>query len=186
MLAIDTDLYVIMDEFFSGEKHTYQQLFHFNNRGEVSCSGSTVRYCGSRTDGELMVLSEGCGLTLTDGWISRNYNQMETGKQLLAEKEAEGFSSIITVISGGEREKYKAPELSLLPVFGENPAVPLDSSDAEALSIGWKGKKFVAIFAHRDIGDACDLLGAGGVKGLGTVIVFDTEKEKVGGTVLRW
>ncbi len=186
VLAIDTDLYVIVDEFFSGEKHAYQQLFHFNNRGEVSCSGSTVRYCGSRADGELTVLTEGCGLKLTHGWLSRNYNQMETGKQLLAEKEAEGFSSIITVVSGGEKGKYKAPELSLLPVSGENPAAPLDPSDAEALSISWKGKKYVAVFAHRDIGDACDLLVTGGVKGLGTVLVFDTEKEKVGGTVLRW
>jgi len=186
VVAIDTDLYLIADEFFSGEKHTYQQLFHFNNQGKVSRSGRTVRYTGSRTDGELTVLTEGCEMKLSDGWISRNYNQMETGRQLLTGKEADGFSSIITVVSGGEKSKYKSPELSLLPVFGADPSVPLDPSDAEAVSISWKGKNYVVILAHRDIGDSCDLLTAGGVKGLGTVIVFDTEKQKVGGTVLHW
>lgn len=186
VVAIDTDLYLIADEFFSGEKHTYQQLFHFNNHGKVSRSGRTVRYSGGRTDGELTVLTEGCDMKLSDGWISRNYNQMETGRQLLTGKEADGFSSIITVVSGGEKSKYKSPELSLLPVFGADPSVPLDPSDAEAVSISWKGKNYVVILAHRDIGDSCDLLTAGGVKGLGTVIAFDTEKQKVGGTVLHW
>lgn len=186
VLAIDTDLYLIADEFFSREKHTYQQLFHFNNQGKVSRSGCTVRYCGSRTDGELTVLTQGCEMKLSDGRISRNYNQMETGRQLLTGKEADGFSSIITVVSGGEKKNYKSPELSLLPVFGADPSVPLDPSDAEAVSIGWKGKNYVVILAHRDIGDSTDLLTAGGVKGLGTVMVFDTEKQKVGGTVLHW
>ena len=186
VLAIDTDLYLIADEFFSREKHTYQQLYHFNNQGKVTRSGCTVRYSGIGTDGELTVLTQGCGMKLSDGRISRNYNQMETGKQLLAGKEADGFSSIITVVSGGEKKNYKSPELSLLPVFGADPSVPLDPSDAEAVSIGWKGKNYVVILAHRDIGDSTDLLSAGGVKGLGTVIVFDTEKLKVGGTVLHW
>jgi hypothetical protein len=186
VLAIDTDLYLIADEFFSREKHTYQQLFHFNNQGKVSRSGCTVRYCGSRTDGELTVLTQGCEMKLSDGRISRNYNQMETGRQLLTGKEADGFSSIITIVSGGEKKNYKSPELSLLPVFGADPSVPLDPSVAEAVSIGWKGKNYVVILAHRDIGDSTDLLTAGGVKGLGTVMVFDTEKQKVGGTVLHW
>ena len=186
VLAIDTDLYLIADEFFSSEKHTCQQLYHFNNVGKVSRSGSTVRYSGIKADGEVTVLTEGCEMKLSEGRISRNYNQMETGKQLLAGRETEGFSSIITIVSGGQKRKYKAPELSLLPVFGGDPTLPLSPSEAEAVSIGWKGKKYVVILAHRDIGDSCDLLTAGGVKGLGTVIVFDTEKQKVGGTVLHW
>ncbi len=111
---------------------------------------------------------------------------LEEGAVVLAGGEADGFSSVISVVSGGKKKEYKSPELSLLPVFGADPAVPLDPSDAEAVSIGWKGKNYVVILAHRDIGDSCDLLTAGGVKGLGTVIVFDTEKQKVGGTVLHW
>lgn len=186
ILAIGTELYIIADEFFSGESHKYQQLFHFNNRGDASRLNNRIWYSGEKADAELAVLTNGCELKLEGGRLSRNYNQMEIGKQLWVEKEGLGFSSIITVISGGEKGKYKAPVLSLLPVFGADPEVPLDSSEAEAVSIEWKGRKYMVILAHCDIGGDSDLLTAGEVRGLGTVIVFDTEKQKTGGTVLHW
>lgn len=185
VVAIDTSLYVIMDEFFTNETHTFQQMYHFNNQGEVSLKGQTARYFGAKAEAEVTVVTD-CAIDLSDSRLSRNYNQMETGKQLLAGIKKQGFASILTVISGGPRGEYQAPAIESLPVSASAAGTPVEAANAEALSIKWKGKNYVIIIAHRDIADSCDLLSAGGVKGLGSVIAFDTDKEKVGGTVLHW
>lgn len=186
IIGIGTGLYVVLDEFYSREKHKYQQMFHFNNQGEVHLSGTKVCYHGNRAEAEVSVVTSGCALELTDSRLSRNYNQMEKGKQLLTELEGQGFASIITVISGGKKGEYEAPAIEYLPVARSAAGNIADPADAEAVSVKWKGRSYVVIVAHKDIADSCDLLTAGGVKGLGRVIAFDTDREKVGGTVLCW
>ncbi len=185
-VAIGTELYVIIDEFYTTEKHKFQQLFHFNNRGNVTLEGQTVHYKGEKAEAELTIVTGNCTMNLTHGMISRNYNQIETGKMLNAEVEKEGFCSIITIISGGASGSFEGTKARLIPVSGSADGTPLASHDAEAVEILWKGKKYIVIIAHKDIADSCDLLSAGGVKGLGSVIVFDAEKYKVGGAVLHW
>lgn len=36
VVYIKPDLYVLADEMYTGDRHTYQQYFHFNNHGTVT------------------------------------------------------------------------------------------------------------------------------------------------------
>lgn len=185
IIGIGTDLYVVADQFYTTERHQYQQMFHFNTRGTVTLDGNTACYTGERAQADISVVSGSCVLELSKSRLSRNYNQIELGQQLLVSREKEGFCSVITVISGSKKEEANKAVTEYLPVSAVG-NVPLGEADAEAIRITWKGSEYVVIISHKDIGSSCDLLSAGGVKGLGSVIVFDTEQQKIGGTVLHW
>ena len=48
VVCIKPDLYVLADEMYTGDRHTYQQYFHFNNHGTVTqnAPGERSSHCG--------------------------------------------------------------------------------------------------------------------------------------------
>ena len=56
VLALGTDLYVVADEFFAGEEHTFQQNYHFHPDGILTaCEGENrVHYTGRNVESDFL------------------------------------------------------------------------------------------------------------------------------------
>lgn len=186
VIGLENRLFVIADEFYTTEEHTFTQLFHFNNQGKVSVSGNQATYTGHKADLDMVFLGEDVQLELKKSMLSRNYNQLEENQMAAASCERSGFCSMITVLSGCESGEKDRITVEKLPVTVPAKGLKLDSEEAEAVMISNHNKKYLVMIAHKDIADSCDMIEAGGCKGLGSVIVFDTETQRVGGTVLNW
>lgn len=186
VIGLEDRLFVIADEFYSTETHNYMQLFHFNNQGKVSAGGNKVTYMGKKAELDMVFLGENMQLDLRKSMLSRNYNQIEDNQMVVSECQTSGFCSMITVICGYESGEKNRVWAEQIPVIVPAKGLKLDSTEAEAVTIGIHGRQYVVIITHKDIADNCDMLEAGGCKGLGSVIVFDKETQTVGGSVLKW
>ncbi|MDO5416251.1 MAG: heparinase II/III family protein, partial [Lachnospiraceae bacterium] len=207
VLALGTDLYVVADEFFTAGEHEFQQNFHFNPDGKVKLknagddlgcgeNGSPIpsaHYSGQTVDADFIFVespAKTCDsslqVQLKDSRLSRNYNQMENNQSLTISRKKSGFCCLLTVIAGGKKDSYQAPEVTPLEVTCSAGASVRTEEEAHGLRIAFNGKTYVVIISHTDIGHNSDLLAAGGYLGLGTVIVFEEGDAKTGGTVMCW
>ena len=98
----------------------------------------------------------------------------------------DGFGCLLTVIAGGKKGEYKTPKAELAEVSSPARGRILTEEEAHGLRITWKGKTYLVLMGHKDIGGANEMLGSDGYMGLGSVIVFEEDQEKTGGTVLYW
>ena len=189
VLALGTDLYVVADEFFAGEEHTFQQNYHFHPDGILTaCEGENrVHYTGRNVESDFLFFGNSREETnVYHSRMSRNYNQMEENMSIQASCKKDGFGCLLTVIAGGKKGEYKTPKAELAEVSSPARGRILTEEEAHGLRITWKGKTYLVLMGHKDIGGANEMLGSDGYMGLGSVIVFEEDQEKTGGTVLYW
>lgn len=83
VVYIKPDLYILVDEMYTGDCHTYQQYFHFNNHGAVTLTAPgekkfpCVAYRGKMAEADFYFVSAQVKAELKRGHIARHYNVEE-------------------------------------------------------------------------------------------------------------
>lgn len=186
IIHIKPDIYIFVDECYSGEKHIYNQFFHFNSVGDVSVSDQKVTYTGIKACADIYFLSSLNSLHKKPSRLSRNYNLVEENVCIETEFSGSGLQSAITVIHGGPKGELGNFSVELLPVKSALKHNLYPSSKAEALKIRNGSKTYVVIICHEEVNSPTDLVEVDGCLGYGSVIVFDKDRECIVGDVLCW
>lgn len=179
IIYIKPDIFVIADEFHTATAHSYEQYFHFNNEGAVEQTQNGAKYVGKAVNAELICLGENTKISISDSPLSREYNTLESGKCLKAQKEADGFASMISVLSVNGTAKAE-----LIPVTAVKANKIVPPEKAEAVRITKDGEETVVLICHQEVISEVDLLSAADYKGYGKIIVFN--KQHPSGLVLAW
>lgn len=183
IIHIKPDIYVLVDECYTGGSHTYQQYFHFNENGSVEIGESSLTYQGEQAEADFYFLSKNSTLCKKNSRISRNYNQAQENTCVEVSTEKEGFTSFLTVIHAGQKGKEKA-EVSSLPVYSALKQTAYPSSMAEAVKITVGERSYVVIVCHQEVNSPTDLVLADDCYGFGNVIVFNKKEDTLVGEVL--
>lgn len=186
ILYIKPDIYVIVDEFYTNGKHTYNQYFHFNNEGIVTVEDK-VTYKSNKNHVEMIFVGNEIKKEIIDSKISRHYNLMENNRAVKTSVEGEGFKSIITVISTSPAEDYKKLEVEKIPVRSTFKNIIFEDKLIEAVTIKKEDKKYTVVIAHQEYASPTDTFEADGCIGFGNVVVFDRAAgENRIGKVMMW
>lgn len=194
------DLYIIMDEMYTGDAHTYQQYWNFSERGHVALEKApsegaegadsaeipSALYTGEKAGARIFFLTPGIKILEYQGRIARHYNRYESRQGLKVETEGHGFTSLLTVIQGGKTGALPECKVSRLPVKSALKGSIYPASMAEALKIEACGKEYVVIICHQEVNSPTDLEEADGCMGYGNVIVFEKGEDDKVGTVLHY
>ncbi len=181
------DLYVIADEMYTGDPHTYQQYWNFSERGHVEFrQGASALYTGEQAGARFFFLTPDIQITEYQGKIARHYNRYELRQGLKVEKEGKGFTSFLTVIQGGAAGALPECRVTKIPVSSALKGIQYPSSMAEGVKIQTGGKEYVVIICHQEVNSPTDLEEADGCMGFGNVIVFDKAEDDKVGTVLHY
>ncbi|MCX4269493.1 MAG: alginate lyase family protein [Lachnospiraceae bacterium] len=188
VIYIKPDVYLLVDELYSGGEHSYCQYFHFNNEGEVELFAEEQKavYRGKKAKADLYFITPGVEMEKKRTRVSRNYNQAEDQTTITVQKKQKGFTSLITVIFGQGAEGEETCKVEKIRVRSEFKDVIHPDSWAEAVKISVHGKEYVVIVCHQEVNTPTDQTEADGCLGFGQVLVFDKELEKQVGTVLLW
>lgn len=180
------DIYIVMDECYSGGAHSYESYYHFNNEGTVTLEGKTVRYLGMGAEAVFHFLSGGVTLEKKRTHLSRRYNHEEENETVIAAWKGEGFASCVTVIYAGAKEGLKPMTCEKIPVKSALKQTVYPDSMAEAVKLTLADTEYVIIFCHQEVNSPTDLVEADGCLGFGNVIVFDKKEETEVGHTLHW
>lgn len=180
------DIYIVMDECYSGGGHSYESYYHFNNKGSVILEGKTVRYLGAEAKAVFHFLSDGVNLEKKKTHLARRYNHEEENETVTAAWRGAGFASCVTVIYAGAKEKLKPLTCEKIPVKSALKQTVYPDHMAEAVKITLADRTYVVIFCHQEVNSPTDLVEADGCLGFGNVIVFDKEEETEVGHTLHW
>lgn len=189
VVYIKPDLYVLADEMYTGDRHTYQQYFHFNNHGAVTLTAPgekkfpCVAYRGKMAEADFYFVSAQVKAELKRGHIARHYNVEEENTVCKVTKPGDGFTSLITVI---DAHPGRPLSIEKLPVRSALKQTDYPETMAEALKITTGEKEYVVILCHQEVNSPTDLVEADGCMGYGNVIVFDKAEDVLVGDVLNW
>lgn len=186
MIHIKPDVYIIVDEMYTGDKHNYNQYFHFNNKGCVTQKEHKISYTGKKARADMYLLTDEIQIELIKGRISRHYNKREENVNVKTSIKGNGFTSAITVIHGGRKENLDAIHIEKVPVKSVLKEITYPSYMAEGLTIQIRNKTYVVVVCHQEVNSPTDLVEVDGCMGYGNVIVFDKEEENLVGEVLNW
>lgn len=176
IIAIGTKIYVIVDEFYGNGKHTYEQIFNFNPKGNAKIINKRIEYTGKEAKATLYPIGSDCEITLKEEIVSNCYNQLENGIQACIMKKNEGSTSIITVIVGQEIENFKEYQIKKEQVISPVSNRILEDREAEAISIKSDTESYVVVINHNDIGSDCEYIGALDSYGIGQVMICDKQR----------
>lgn len=183
IIYIKPDIYVIVDEFYAGSKHKYNQYFHFNNTGKLSKeSNNEVNHISEKNYTDLCFLANNIDLNIKETRYSKHYNEYEMKETLVTEVSADGFASIITVISTNSKENYEKAKVQKLKVKSNFKEIIFEDKLIEAINIEKGQKKYTVVVAHQDYASPTDSFNADGCIGFGQVVVFNRSKneERIG------
>lgn len=197
ILWIKPDLYVVMDEMYSGDSHSYEQYWNFSERGQADlsgshstamsgCMGQTADFTGEKARARFFFLTPESAAELLPGKIARHYNQQKARKKIRVRIKGHGFTSLLTVIQTGKAGKMPECRAERLPVKSALKGIEYPFSMAEGLKLTVEKKQYVVIFCHQEVNSPTDLVEADGCLGYGNVIVFDKNETDKAGTVLCW
>lgn len=187
IIYIKPDILVVADEFYASGTHTYQQYFHFNNKGRISGGREYFTYESERNFVELLTVGKGISAQLMPSRISRHYNQTEDGFVLKTGWKASGFSGVFTVISLNPAEEHIPVSVEKLPVKSNFKGILFDERQIEAIAITKGDRDYTVVIAHEEYASPTDTFLTGGCTGYGNAVVFDRAAgETQIGTVLLW
>lgn len=186
IIYIKPDIYILVDEMYTGGDHVYQQYFHFNNLGEVQKVPDKVSYKGEKAEANFYFLTPKIQIEQTVSRLSRNYNQAEENPCIKTELVGKGFTSMITVIHGGKVGQLPSIKLEKLPVKSALKEIYYPEYMAEAIKIEVEQQTYIVVVCHQEVNTPTDLVEVDGCMGYGNVIVFDKNEEHLVGNVLCW
>jgi hypothetical protein len=183
IISIAQEIYVLVDECYAGSTHTYEQYFHFNPQGRVKKqTEGCFCYEGAGTKARFTFVTAPEEVEQGRSRLARYYNFSEENDVLIAHVQAEGFASLITVIS----KEALDVTVEKLPVISALKRITYEERQAQALRItaGSSGKTYVVSICHEEVNSPTDLIEADGCLGYGNVIVFEPQRETLVGHVL--
>lgn len=186
IIYIKPDIYILVDECYTGGQHSYNQYFHFNNQGKVDVDGQVVLYTGEKAKADIYFLSELDSIKKRPSRVSRHYNLAEENTCIETEFSGKGFKSSIVVIHGGKKECMDKVTIEKLPVKSALKGSYYEPSKAEGIKIRIRDKTYIVIICHEEVNSPTDLVEVDGCMGYGSVIVFDKDSECLVGQVLCW
>lgn len=186
IVYIRPNIYVIADECYAKDAHSYEAYFHFNEEGQVSLDGKKAVYTGKKAQAEFYFLGEAVKAEKTATHISRKYNHESENETIRLQWEKTGFASNITVVVTGKKDKMPQFTCEKIPVKSCLKQTEYPDSMAEAVKINIDGKNYVVIICHQEVNSPTDLVEADDCLGFGNVIVFDKEEETHVGHTLTW
>ena len=203
VVYIRPDIYIIVDELYSGGDHSYDQYWNFSERGNVELSGlepeevredeelqgtaeAMALFAGKNAAARFWFMTPGIQAEPYQGKIARDYNRYEYRQGIRISQQVVGFASFITVIQASADGSLEPVTVKKIPVNSALKGIQYPASMAEAVSITAHGTEYVAIFCHQEVNSPTDLEEAGGCMGYGNVIVFDKSKDMLVGTVLHY
>lgn len=172
IIWIKPDIYIIVDELYSNDNHVYKNYYHFSRDGEVKKTNEVVHFIGSGMEAFIQILGVD-SLNIIDTIQSKYYNEYKENKTLICAKEGNGFTSIVTVINGGEKDKTNPVTVTKVPVLSVTHNNYFDENKVEALKIQNAGKTYIIIFCHEEIFTPADLAKVENCIGYGNVILFE-------------
>lgn len=184
IISIAQDIYVLCDECYSGDAHSYEQYFHFNPQGKlVQRDAKCFVYEGERTRARFALVSD-VEAAVDKSRLARYYNFSEENDMLKVTCAREGFASFLTVISKDALDVIA----ERIPVISALKRITYEPRQAEALRlrVGKTGAEYVIVICHEEVNSPTDLIEVDGCLGYGNVIVFDKAKETLVGTVLDY
>lgn len=185
IIQVDSEIYVMVDECYGKDAHTYQEYFHFNETGKVSIEGNTAFYQGDKAVARFTFLSDDTQLELGKSRVSRNYNEAIENDCLKVSRKGGGQTNLITVIQGGEGA-LETLEVSKVPVYSALKGKVYPEHMAEGIKLSLKDKTYLVAVCHQEVNSPTDLVQIEDCMGYGNVIVFEPEKDQLVGTVLHW
>ena len=183
VIALAQEIYVLVDEMYTGDAHSYEQYFHFNPEGTVRQAGERqFIYEGSKTKARFAFVSEQVRVEQGRSRLARYDNFAEENDMLVANASGDGFVSMITVIS----KEALDVQTEKVPVISALKRITYEDRQAEALrlTVGATGAQYVISICHEEVNSPTDLIEVDGCLGYGNVIVFDKNRETLVGTVL--
>lgn len=180
------DIYLMMDECYSGSAHEYTSYYHFNNVGSVAVEENVVRYAGCAAEARFYFLSEGIRLEKKRTHIARRYNHEEENETVEVHWSGDGFASCLAVIQAGKRGGMRSLEIQKIPVNSAFKGTAYPDSMAEAVKLTVDGNEYVVIVCHQEVNSPTDLVEADGCLGYGNVIVFEKAEMTDIGHTLNW
>lgn len=186
IIHIKPDIYILVDECYTGDEHYYNQYFHYNNNGRVTLSEKKVSFKGQKAQADFYFLTEDITLEKISTRLSRNYNEAEENECIKTTLQAKGFASMITVIQGNAIGEEQTISIEKLPVQSALKGIYYPSNMAEGLKIRVRDKEYIIVVCHQEVNTPTDLVEVDGCMGYGNVIVFDKAEGELVGTVLNW
>ncbi len=170
ILRLEDGLYLLSDTGTAPGEHTYSELFHFNNRGEVQLGENEAIYRGEHAEARIHFVGEGIKTSSSVQKMSRFYNAWEDHTVITAEKTGAGLCPMMAVLCGGEKGSVSL-KTRLIPV--ENPVSGriLPEHMAQGVEIQTARHTYVVILRHHDLINPADLLRAEECMGMGRVLI---------------
>lgn len=193
IVHIKPDIYIIMDEMYTGDTHSYEQYWNFSETGSVKLETKdavhTAIFTGQQVRAEFFFMTPQTRAKLSHSKIARHYNRYEMRQRIEIDVDGNGFQSLLTVIRKSEINETGSPtscRVTRIPVKSALKGVEYPASMAEALKIETAEKEYVVILCHQEVNSPTDLEEADGCMGFGNVIVFDKAETTLVGTVLNY
>jgi hypothetical protein len=188
IVYIKPDIFIIADEMYTKETHSYQNLLHANYRGKiVQDDENRFRYESGKNNTEVLFAGSPPHKTeIINTKMSRHYNAYDENTALKTEWKSSGFSCLYSVISvnktGGALTKV---QVERIPVKSNFKNILFSDSQIQALKITKGSRRYLVVIAHEEYATPTDTFCADGCTGFGTVSVFDLSAgEKETGTIL--
>ena len=209
IIHIKPDIYIIVDEMYTGGGHEYRQYWHFSEKGRVTLRAVEKREPGgaagdaaetgagtgpsleaefgtTRTRALFSFLGSGLEAEKGVSRIARDYNRAVDRDCITVKADRKGFASLLTVIQGGPRDGFVPCGVEKVPVKSVLKGITYPDSMAEAVRLKGNGRDYVAVICHQEVNSPTDMVEAEGCMGFGTIIVFDRIRERLAGTVLDY
>ncbi len=186
IIAIGSQLFILMDEFYPVGIHVYEQIFQFSRKKAVTISANRVHYEGENVCMDMHYMS---GDMTTDGSISMIQDGMDAGGGVMTDaisvrKEGGAFRSLLSVIHC--YDKGLTPSIEIRKLVPESfKRGTMNDQQVEALEITMGEKRYIVSISHLDVLESADLFRVGDCNGFGNVLVFDASSLEKKPIVLR-
>ena len=163
-VRIKDDLVVVIDEIIGDETAEHDYTAHWHLHPEAVISGDMVSIGGE----SLGISSTAGSPEIRDYRYSREYNELESAKELVFSARVRGMGSVVTVFSRGEEARIRKLETRLLDA-----GRILKDTEAVALSIEKGGREWIVLSRSHEITAQVDIMKAGFMEGYGRLLIME-------------
>lgn len=183
VIYIKPDIFVVIDSFYTNDKHNYDQYFHFAE-GEVALTENCAQFEGKKTWAKISCLGN-VNTRLVQHEYSKEYNLIEPCTALHITADAEGLFNFVTVVAVGEKGTNSEFKAELTKVSSCRKVAKVDKCDAVGIIIKKSGKEYTVILSQAEVVSEVDMLLANKHFGYGKALVFGQDLPQTG-ICLEW
>lgn len=145
------DIYLIIDEFDTKGRHTYNQFFNFAPNGKVEINGNSIKYFAKNSMAYIKSFANNIKLENTVGLYSDHYNEIENINTVKTTFKGKGKAVAITVLIANNNEKYKNISVDRCDVFSDKAKRYLELPNAFGIKINLDQEEHTVIFSLKEL-----------------------------------